>query len=554
MRSTTPTGPSGLLAAARRGLALGSIIGAGLAALVGSGGGGGGDTTPPPPASVTVSGVADYASVPPNTATAALNYAGTTFKPIRGATVEAVAVSGGAVLGTTTTSASGNYSLTLASPPPFVVRVKAEMKRTAATGGQWDFTVRDNTASGALYVLDSASITPTTATIAQPMRANSGWGGSSYTSTRAAAPFAILDVVYNATQKILSASPNANFPALKLFWSVNNRPASGNLANGDIGTSHYRFTNTGHESYILGLANTDTDEYDTHVVAHEWGHYFQQAFSRSDSTGGPHATGDRLDMRLAFGEGWGNAWSGMAMGTPIYTDSCQNAQASGCVRQDLNAAPTVNPGWFSESSVQYLLWNFHNNAAIGFGPIFTAMTGGLRTEPSWVGIHAFAHHLKAAVPGQAGAINALLAGQSIVAQDALGTGETNSGGITGAAAVLPVYKTHTAALGATQNYCVTNAASAVGEFPNKLGAYVFIRFTLAASGSRTITATMTGGVGDPDFEVLQSDGTTKRVFESTTPGVETGTLTLPAGTHTLALIDFDIANIPGARCIDLRIQ
>jgi hypothetical protein len=503
---------------------------------------------------VAVSGVADYASVPPS-ATGALNYNGTTFKPIRGATVEAVAVSGSAVLGTTTTSTSGNYTLTLSSPPPFIVRVKAEMKRTAATGGQWDVTVRDNTSGGAMYVLDSATITPTTATITQNMRANSGWGGTSYTTTRSAAPFAILDVVYNAVQKVLTASPNATFPALKMFWSVNNRPVDGNVNVGDIGTSKYFFTGTEHQSYILGAANTDTDEYDTHVVAHEWGHYFQQAFSRSDSIGGPHGEGDRLDMRLAFGEGWGNAWSGMAMGSPIYTDSCNNAQATGCLRFDLNTPPSLNPGWFSEASVQYALFNFHNNGSIGFGPIFSVMSGPLRTEPTFVGIHAFAAHLKAAVPGQAAAINSVLASQQIVAQDTIGTGETNTGGITGTAATLPIYKTHTAALGATQSYCVTNAASAPGEYPNKLGAYVFIRFTLAVSGSRTITATTSGGLGDPDFEVVQSNGT-KTAFESTVVDSETGTLTLPAGTHTIALIDFNVGQISGAgvRCVNLRIQ
>lgn len=501
---------------------------------------------------VTISGLADYASVPPDTASGRLNYNGTTFKPIRGATVEILASPGGAVLASGVTSASGTYSLNIANAQTFVVRIKAEMKRTGATGGQWDFTVRDNTQGDALYVMDSSPVSPSGSTVTQNLRANSGWGGAGYTSARVAAPFAILDVIYNATQKVLSASPNLTFPALKAFWSINNRPVGGNLALGEIGTSFFRFTGTEHQTYILGAEDTDTDEYDTHVVAHEWGHYFQAAFSRNDSTGGPHSGNDRLDMRLAFGEGWGNAWSGMAMGTGVYTDSSGNDQQGG-FRIDLAQAPTTNIGWFNESSVQYLLWTWHNTAGIGFGPIFNVMSGPLRTEPSLVAIHAFAHHLKAALPAQATTINALMSAQQIVAQDALGTGETNNGGI---ALALPVYKTHTAGLGVAQNYCITDSAGATGSEYNKLGAYVFIRFTVTA-GSRTITVTSTSAptAADPDFEVQRADGTSNLFNQGVTTS-ETGTLTLPAGTHNLIVTDYNLTHsaATGNSCFNVVIQ
>ena len=39
--------------------------------------------------------------------------------------------------------------------------------------------------------------------------------------------------------------------------------------------------------------------------------------------------GERLDMRVAFSEGWGNAWSGMALATQFYTDSAGTGQQSG---------------------------------------------------------------------------------------------------------------------------------------------------------------------------------------------------------------------------------
>ena len=102
---------------------------------------------------------------------------------------------------------------------------------------------------------------------------------------------------------MLSANPSQVFPALKINWSVNNIPVSGNKAIGQITTSHYSPSEG--QLYILGAADNDTDENDDHVIAHEWGHYFEDKFSRSDSLGGSHSGNDRLDLRVAFGEGFG---------------------------------------------------------------------------------------------------------------------------------------------------------------------------------------------------------------------------------------------------------
>ena len=83
-------------------------------------------------------------------------------------------------------------------------------------------------------------------------------------------------------------TPDAAFPVMKFNWSVNNRAVSGNDSTGDIGTSSYKGNGN---VYILGDADSDTDEFDDHVVVHEWGHYFEDQMSRSDSIGGPHSGG-----------------------------------------------------------------------------------------------------------------------------------------------------------------------------------------------------------------------------------------------------------------------
>ncbi|MBI5716761.1 MAG: Ig-like domain-containing protein [Burkholderiales bacterium] len=516
-----------------------------------------------PPGQVTISGTADFESVPNDTSSnGRLLYANVGNRVIRGATVQVVAAAGGAVLASGTTSATGTYSLTIPAAQSVIVRVRAEMLKSAGAGGTWNFTVRDNTQGDAVYALDSPAFTPTAGANTRNLRATSGWGGASYTTTRVAGPFAVLDVAYDAVQKILGASANQAFPALQLMWSVNNRPVSGNLATGSIGTSFYTFGANGHRIYILGAADTDTDEYDRPVVAHEFGHYMQSAFSRDDSIGGPHGGGDKLDMRVAFSEGWGNAWSGMALATQYYTDSAGAGQQSG-FRLDLAAQPPAGDrGWYSERSVQYLMYQWHQNASIGFTPIFNllaALPTTLPADGALSSIHQFAYRLKLAVPGQAAAIDTLLSSVSITVTGPIGAGETNSGGIADA---IPVYRTHTAAIGVAQNYCLNDSAGGGSDESNKLAAHVFIRFTLGAAGTRTISAvTTTGGVtSDPDFRLYRSDGT-QQDFETDANNVETTpAITLPAGTHIIALDDFNLtrgsnaATNNGQRCFDVTIN
>jgi hypothetical protein len=514
------------------------------------------------PSAFTIAGTVDFESVPNDTATPGpgagrLLYASKTNKPIRGATVQVVSttavpgVPAGTVLASGTTSSTGTYSLGLATAQPVIVRVRAEMLRqNQVSGGSWNFTVRDNTQGDTVYALDSAVFTPVAGANTQNLRALSGQVGASTTytdPTRAAGPFAILDVVYDAKQKVLSASANATFPALQLMWSVNNQPASGNLAAGLIGTSFYTFTGGQHRIYILGFADNDTDEYDRPVVAHEFGHYYQSVFSRDDSIGGPHSGGDRLDMRVAFSEGWGNAWSGMALATQYYTDSAGTGQQSGFLL-DLAAQPQTNKGWFNEGSVQYLMYQMHANASIGFTPIFNVLFGfglGLPADGALSSIHYFAHKLKQAVPGQAAAIDALLATQSITVADAFGLTETNSGGL--GSLVVPVYKQHTAGLNVPQNYCVTDAAASGGVEINKLGANAFIRIPLVAAASRTISVTATTSAqADPGFRIHAPNGT-RSDFDQSGATTETATLNgVSAGTYVLVLFDYTLTRNQGA--------
>lgn len=488
--------------AAALGLVLGSCSG-GYSS--GGGGGGGGAalcSTTAGGGIMTVSGLAQFEFVPHNPATSGLNYGGIVAQPIRGATVQVrrgnltTTCASGTVLGSTTTDATGNYSIpNITWYEEAKVCVRAELLQADAGAGtpSWDVQVVDNTSGSAIYVLETAGFCTNTGNQTKNMLATTGWGGAGYTGTRAAAPFAILDALYKAIQKVLTVEANADFPALDLNWSVNNINSSGNLALGQIGTSFY----SNDEIYILGEANDDTDEFDDHVIIHEYGHYIEDNLSRSDSIGGSHSGGDLLDPRVAYGEGFGNAWSGIVTDNPVYEDSFGNLQGSGFdIDVENDSVTAAQDGWFSETSVQRVLYDLYDttneaggsgdSGSVGLSALWTTWRGAQSATPTLTTIFSLLDGVRAAAPGSVAFINALAVANDINGTDALGTGETNSGGLTTLA--LPLYTAYTVGSGAVQ-VCSTNQE---GEY-NALGNRRFFAITIGAAGLRTFSVTQSGG-------------------------------------------------------------
>ncbi|MBP6897763.1 MAG: hypothetical protein KBC94_25355 [Pseudacidovorax sp.] len=509
----------------------------------GSGGGGGGAVLPvtsggegssgtAAPATATLSGRITFDSVP--SLNGALNYAATVAKPVRGAPLDVVDATG-TVKASTVTDADGRYSVVIPAATSLAVRVMARLQHSGADGG-WDVAVRDNTQSGGLYGMQSGYFAATGSNQAKDLHAPSGWSGSSYGSERVAAPFALLDAIYTAQAKILGVAPGASFPILNVYWSPSNRPASGSVTLGQIGTSHFSdYTASGgtRAIFVLGSENVDTDEYDSAVVVHEWGHYYQSAFSRDDSPGGTHSFGDLLDRRLAFSEGWGNAWSGIALDRSTYSDSAGQRQAQGFAFA-LDAGAASSPGWFNEMSVQSILWKL--NAAVGLAPIHQAMTQGLKSTAAVTSVHAFATAFYAvATPGQTASLNGLLAAQGVVPpMDAFGPNETNDGGL--GAFALPLYTA--VSLATPQQACVTNRADP-GADGNKLGSYAFLVLPVAQARSYTISI-QGPAASDPDFVVYQRGKVGEAVNANS--GTESGAVGLAAGQAVLAINDYNNAS------------
>lgn len=518
---------------------------------------------PPPPtqSSVTVSGVATYDFVPFNTVTNGLDYAATEQRPIRGAVIELLNSSGG-VLATDTTTDSGAYSFAdITADTDARVSIKSQLLSTAASS--YDISIVDNTSNDAVYAVQGSLTSVGTADQTRDLNAGSGFSAAgAATGTRAAAPFAIMDSIYESVTDFQGVNPDIDFPKLNVYWSTNNRPVGGDVTQGEIGTSSYtRLDLDGNGSFeqptllILGADDNDTDEYDKHVIVHEFGHYFEDQLSRSDSIGGSHTLSDRLDPRVAFGEGFGNALSGMILDDPFYRDSFGSNQTQGFdINVEGDNAP--NRGWFNEASIQEILYDLYDSdddgadtVSLGLEPIFNVLTSeSYRDGRPFTTIFPFLDAL-AAEPGvNVADINALKTAQSINGTGPLGAGETNDGNIPNS---LPVFKTVS-----TDGTPVTICSSNDAGTPNKLNNFDFVYVTIPTAGNYTFTMTRTSGATstDPDFFIFTDDGF-RFVADSADNNTETIRVSLTARDYSISARDFNNAQGTGQNsCYSFTVQ
>jgi len=491
---------------------------------------------PPPPAGpVTISGSITFDLAPLNPATNGLNYNNITQAPARGVTVRAVNGTG-TILDSDVTNNAGNYSVSV--PANTNVRIQALAQFSQTTGGSRSIEVRDNTNGNALYTLSGSLTGSGTVNSTRNLNAPSGWGGASYTGTRAAAPFAILNSLFTAVGAFVAIDNNLDMPHLQVLWSVNNTTADGDIADGDIGTSFYSRINNIPSIVLLGAANNDTDEYDQHVIVHEFGHYFEDQLARSDSIGGPHGQGDILDSTVAFSEGFGNALSAIALGDPIYRDSLGPSQNSG-FNFNMENNTHADSGWFNEFSVHSIIYDIFDSAddgadiiSAGLGPIYTALTSSDFTDdPAFTTIFTFLNSLRNNSTISNTDLTALINAQSINGSGSEGAGETNNGGI---ATALPLYQTVTVGGGAVTVCSVDDLG-----ILNFLGNSAFLRLSISTSQNYTLTMTQSSGLTgrDPDFHVSNL-GQFEAIAESIDIDMEQLVVTLAPGEYAIRAFDF----------------
>ncbi|WP_156762731.1 hypothetical protein [Woeseia oceani] len=552
--------------------------------------GGGGSASPSASSVVTISGTMNFEYVPTNPGCIGLNYTATETRPIRGATVQVIDASTSTVLGSTVTDDNGGYSLNVSAGISVFLSVRSELKRSGTPS--WDVEVRDNTRNTTVpleqrpvYALDSGNFSSGSADQTRNLTATTGWNGVRYSGIRAAAPFAVLDSIYDAMRLVLQADNTANFEPLDVFWSVNNVPDGGDgtmedIAAGRIGTSYYSSDN---KMFLLGAADSDTEEFDSHVIVHEWGHYFEDAFSRSDSIGGVHGPGDRLDMRLAFGEGWATALSGMALNSSLYCDTSAAGQSNGFSINIENSSQSRR-GWFNEFSVMELVFDLWDDSvevgrgdsgSIGFTPIYDTMVNRQSVTSAHTSIFSFTTELKDESPSSAALVDELLAYHNVNGSGVYGDGETNDANSATPQDALPVY-TQINPTGVPLNICVNNEHDNSQSNGNKLSQHRFLRFSVAAPSRYAFRLEVDAATlaslpsddpandsdqSDPDAEVFLNGQVVAQGF-SGTANVEAFESfgVLAVGNYVMDLTDWryadeqTVAAYPNRVCFDVTVQ
>ena len=563
-----------------------------------------------------ISGTVRYEFVPPNNgptgACRGLDFSNIEVRPIRQATVQLVDAGTGNVLDSTTADDNGAYAFSSVADGSNVrIRVLAELKRSGSPA--WDVEVRDNVvdpadpnppplASRPKYAIESSNFTFTGTSVTRNLTAETGWGGGtfnigSYTGPRAAAPFAVLDSIYSAMQLIMSVDATADFAPLDAFWSVNNRLATCTLAdtngNGnfdecrDAGELSASFYSSSIDSlFLLGDADGDTEEFDDHVIVHEWGHYFEDNFSRSDSIGGPHGIGDNIDARLAFGEGWATALSGIALENQLYCDTNFGGGGFGIGTEDGSYDAR---GWYDEISVVrfiYDLWDTNDEGivtpgdpndsgdpgSIGFAPIYNTFVGPQANTEAFTTVFSFGTELRSSLDATDAAFFDYLmrrADMNPTNLDIWGTNElADREDIENDPDVLPLY-TDMPLDGSVINICSNDAYDGEGD-GNKLAQHRYLRMNVTQGARYDVVISTTTAMpapddpaderdqSDPDIYIFRS-GTLVALGNSGVANEEVFTTQnfLSPGTHVASLVEFRYqdsespANYPTRTCFDV---
>jgi len=466
-------------------------------------------TTPALPLIVSISGKVEYERVNPihSGIWSRLDTSNITTEVAKEVIVEAIDSSGNTIASTSTDS-NGEYVL---GDIPSEIEVKVRVYAKMFKENKWDVKVVDNTNANAQYVIEGELRTTGTSNAIRNLKAT--------VDTKSSPPFAILDSIYLAMKKVEDTDSQAVFPLLYMNWSVNNV---------ESGTYY-----DGNETIMLqGDQNGDSDEYDDHIIVHEWGHYFEEKFSRADSIGGGHSGGDFLDIRVAFGEGWGNAWSAIATDDPIYFDTMGNSGWN----MNIESATQINPGWFSEISIQRILYDLYDSndddadvLSLGFKPLYDVLVGAQKVTPAFTSIFSFITALKDENADVRGEIDSIVSFENIaIIKDIYGVDRTNRS---------DAYPYHALALESSTVNIQTSSRD--GSY-NKLSNHQYVKFSINTRGKYSINVEQTNGSSsDPDF-LLYASSPFKLITigESYTEGSETLSVVLEEGEYMLDISDY----------------
>lgn len=275
--------------------------------------------------------------------------------PAAGIKVEVVASPSREVLGNGWTDAKGAYSIpvTLRGRPRVYVRALAQTENASVV------RVRDR---AEFSIVTEPAVPGRERTITNDLLAAD--------ADRVSGAFNIAATIGRANALVRSGQPDVVLPRVEVRWDTSY-----------VGGTFFRAGEG--VAFINGRRGRDSDEYDDHIIAHEYGHFLMASFSRESSPGGSHSFGERVDPRLAWSEGWSNFFAAATTGAPHYIDTGvvrgrQGVLLSMDVEEDVPDGD--RPGIWSEHSVASLLWDWfddgneaQDSVALGFAPLWMGL-------------------------------------------------------------------------------------------------------------------------------------------------------------------------------------
>ena len=418
---------------------------------------------------------------------------------------------------------------------------------------RWDIKVVDNTNNDALYVMEGELRDVEEMSTIRNLHASIGWDIDSnrYISDRVSAPFAILDTVYKSLKVIYNMDNTISFSPLEVKWSPQNKAVNGDKSIGEIGSSHY---DSDGSFWILGDENSDTDEFDISIVTHEFGHYLKSQLSRKDSIGGRHSTTATLDTRLAYEEGWCNAFAGIIENSPLFIDTVgRNQNLSSVINLQSDG---YNKGWFSEGSVNRIIYNLFDDdnsgsdtLSLGFKPLFDVATKVETKYPSFLTIFSFIYALKIENPSILHDIDKLVLAEDIAPiNNYFGSNRTNNAG---ESKTLPVY--NSISIDEKKTFCLENKFGSYNRLLNRaliklhISSSDYYEFTIVQK-SAGYTSTLNG---DPDFILYKTSPHLKIGMSNNIAPNEERSFDLSAGDYLIDLYDY---NKQSKSCFELTIK
>ncbi len=492
-------------------------------------------TVLPIPPTVEITGAVQYQYIPAGPAQRGLRYADQEYVQISDILVEVLNARTQEVI--TSGVFWGDFRFTVPSQTELVLRATARTSRDLTPDRPlgWQVSVRDLDSSGApigdvySYVGPTFDSGPGGRFLLQ---IPSGWSTSGQLiGPRHAAPFAILKSIRTGLDRVAGEWPRIALPDLVVDWS----PAN------EGGMTYYTRDSAGaHRIVLSGEVDVDTDEYDMSVILHEFGHFVLSAVSRDESLGGAHGYADRLDMRVAFSEGFATAFAAYAGGAEI-RDTFGPGQADAGYFI-VNSDTPLNEGWYNEFSVHELLYRFGD-----FGAVWDVITTSLRQTEASTTLFPVFTALKQVRPSQADSIVSMLEGERITGAtiNDYGSTETNDAG---APDTLPIYRA--IALGDSVRVTSSNLFGT----GNKLGNHRYLRLSLSAAANVRFQVVAEAG-RDPDIEIFRQG---LRLAPRQGPANEDFSLMLDSGEYVLDVYDCGNAGCndgvaPGATSITVTV-